>query len=51
MCRFNTKTIGASISGFVRIKKGKERDLQAAVAMVGPVTIALDHRHAAFRVN
>lgn len=51
MCKFNHNNIGATVSGFVRIKRGKEKDLQAALAMVGPVTIAIDHRHAAFRVS
>lgn len=51
MCKFDSKTAIASVSGFVRVKKGSEKDLKAAVAMVGPVTVAVDHRHAAFRVN
>ena len=51
MCKFSHDKIGSTISGFVRIKRGKERDLQAALAMIGPVTIAIDHRHAAFRVS
>lgn len=51
MCKFRVDTVGATVRGLVRIKKGSVRDLQAAVALVGPVTIAIDHQHAAFRVS
>ena len=38
------------MSGTVSIKEGSEQDLQAAVASVGPVAVAVDARNKAFRV-
>ena len=38
------------MSGIVSIKTGDETDLQAAVASVGPVSVAVDGRNTAFRV-
>ena len=35
----------------VRIKKGSESDLMAAVANVGPVSVAIDGNSNAFRVT
>ncbi|KAJ8665127.1 hypothetical protein QAD02_006789 [Eretmocerus hayati] len=40
-CKFNSSNIGASITGYVRIKKNDEDDLKAAVATVGPVSVAI----------
>ena len=38
------------MSGSVSVKSGSESDLQAAVAYVGPVAVAVDASSRAFRV-
>lgn len=50
MCQYNPNNVGAKSRGMVRIQKGSESDLLAAVAIVGPVTVGIDHNHAAFQV-
>ena len=35
----------------VKIKKGSETDLMAAVAIAGPVTVGVDHAHSSFQVG
>ena len=35
----------------VRVRRGSESDLMAAVAIAGPVTIGVDHRHSSFQVT
>lgn len=49
-CRFNKNKTGASMSNYQLVKKGDEGDLQVAVAMQGPVTVAVDATHNTFRV-
>ena len=49
-CSFATENVGAQMSGSVSIKQASEEDLQAAVASVGPVSVAVDGRNKAFRV-
>ena len=34
----------------VRVEKGEETDLMAAVAITGPVAVGVDHSHSAFQV-
>lgn len=34
----------------VKITKGSEDDLMAAVAIAGPVTVGIDHLHSSFQV-
>ena len=41
-CLFSNSTIGATITGFKDIPSGSEKDLQEAVATVGPVSVAID---------
>jgi len=41
-CRFNKATIGATDTGFTDIKEGSESDLEAAIATVGPISVAID---------
>jgi len=41
-CRFKKEDIGAVVTRFVDIKQGDESDLEAALATVGPVSIAVD---------
>jgi len=50
-CNFNKNNIGASMSGTVAIQSGSESNLQAAVANVGPVSVAVDASSNAFRVR
>ena len=39
------------MSGSVGVPAGDEKELQAAVASVGPVAVAVDGRNKAFRVG
>ncbi|XP_011297801.1 cathepsin L [Fopius arisanus] len=48
-CKFNPRNIGADDVGFVDIPQGDERKLKAAVATVGPVSIAIDASHQSFQ--
>lgn len=50
-CKFNKNYIGAKESGVVAIKYGSESDLKAAVALNGPISVAVDARSSAFRVS
>ena len=50
-CRFSKNKIAASMSNYQRVKKGNEEDLQMAVAMQGPVAVAVDAAHNTFRVS
>ena len=50
-CRFKENKIGASIRYIVKVKEGVEKDLQAAIALEGPVAVAVDGNHNAFRVS
>jgi len=49
VCRFNPKNVGANDTGFMDIKSGSEADLQAAIATVGPISVAIDANHASFQ--
>ncbi|XP_069685411.1 cathepsin L-like peptidase [Periplaneta americana] len=40
-CRFNPKNVGATDVGFIDIQFGSEEDLQAAVATIGPISVAI----------
>lgn len=48
-CRYNPKNRGAVDSGFVDIPSGDEAKLMAALASVGPVSIAIDASHESFQ--
>lgn len=41
-CRFKRSFVGAKCSGYVDIPEGNETALQAAVATVGPISVAID---------
>lgn len=41
-CRFNEKTIGATLTDFVRLPSGNEEILKEVVATIGPVATAID---------
>lgn len=40
-CRFKNSTIGATCKHYIKISSGKEDDLKAAVATVGPISVAI----------
>jgi cathepsin L len=48
-CRYNPKNNGAEDAGFVDIPQGDEEKLKAAVATIGPVSIAIDASHQSFQ--
>ncbi|CAF5041157.1 unnamed protein product, partial [Rotaria sp. Silwood1] len=48
-CRFQTKNVGANVTGYVDVKTGSEIDLQKAIATVGPIVVAGDGQHDSFR--
>jgi len=48
-CRYNPKNRGAVDVGFVDVPSGSEQKLMAAVATVGPVSIAIDASHESFQ--
>lgn len=49
LCRFKSSNIGGKATGMVKIRKGSESDLMAAVAIAGPVTVGIDHKHSSFQ--
>merc|ERR1711915_138980 len=49
-CLFNKTSIGATLTGWVDIKQGSEADLAAAVAQVGPISVAIDAGHPGFQM-
>ena len=50
-CNYQRSSNGAQMSGTVSVKSGSESNLQAAVANVGPVAVAVDGANNAFRVS
>jgi len=49
-CVFDKKNVGANDTGFTDIKAQSEADLQAAIATVGPISVAIDANHASFQL-
>merc|ERR1711911_67692 len=49
-CRFKAATVGATCTGYVDIKQGSESDLMAAIASVGPVSVAIDASRSSFQL-
>lgn len=41
-CRYKPRQKGATDKGFTDIESGSESDLKAAVATVGPISVAID---------
>lgn len=48
-CRYNPKNSGATDKGFVDIKQGSEDDLKAAIATIGPISVAIDASRESFQ--
>ncbi|XP_054270369.1 cathepsin L [Macrosteles quadrilineatus] len=48
-CRYRPEASGATDSGFVDIPEGNESKLKAAVATIGPVSVAIDASHESFQ--
>jgi cathepsin L len=49
LCHFDPKNIGATLTGYVRIKKDNETDLQAAIATIGPIAVSIDASQSSFQ--
>lgn len=49
-CHFNPANVGATVTGFVDIRRGDESALQTAVATVGPISVAIDAGHQSFQL-
>lgn len=49
-CRYNPRNSGATDKGFVDIPEGDERKLMAAVATIGPISVAIDASHETFQL-
>lgn len=47
-CNFNASNVGATDTGFVDIPSGDEQSLKAALASVGPISVAIDAGHSSF---
>jgi cathepsin L len=48
-CRFNAANVGATDNGFTDITSGSEDDLAAAIATVGPISVAIDASQSSFQ--
>lgn len=42
LCNYTNRTVGATVSGTVNITKGDMHSLHSAIALVGPISVAID---------
>ena len=49
-CHFKKDDVGATVTGYVKIKKESCQDLKDAVANVGPISVAMDASHISFQL-
>jgi cathepsin L len=49
-CTYNDQDIGSDCTAHVDIEKGSETGLKAAVATVGPISVAIDATHQSFQL-
>ena len=48
-CRFKASDVGATLTGYVKIKKENCPDLKNAAATIGPISAAMDASHSSFQ--
>lgn len=48
-CRYKSSAVGAKCSGYTFVRPISEQALQAAVATVGPIAVAVDASHRSFQ--
>ena len=48
-CRYNAANVGATDTGYVTVASQDENALQAAVALVGPISVAIDASQPSFQ--
>lgn len=49
-CRFKKAYVGATVTGFTDLPQGDEEKMKEAVAMIGPVSVAIDASHQSFQL-
>lgn len=49
-CRYKPSASGATDTGFMDIPEGREDKLKAAVATIGPISVAIDASHESFQL-